>query len=455
MGLGDVCGSACNFQAMSLLERFQQSLEGLGLRGKTAVVAVSGGPDSVALLDLLVRSADILEMKLTVAHFDHGIHPESSAVAEQVAHLARSSGLAIQVGHGHLGEGAGETEARSSRHAWLEAVRMQLGAQVILTAHHAEDQAETVFMRFLAGSGPAGLAGMALISGHLVRPLLQVHRGELTAYLRERGLSAWIDPANADPRHLRSWIRTEVLPQLQRRVPHLGEHITRVAAQAAQDRAAWDAVLELLPGLDLQMESGAISVAASALAGYDSALAQSLVLAAARRVGCRLGPARSGRIFDLLKHRSSGASVPLGSGWSAELSFGRLRLASEPRPLALGAWEVMGHQGRREWGRWTFRWQTVPAPERQERTGFTAWFTPDSLTVRSWTPGEKLRPLGGTGRRLVVRCMQEVRVPRGRRGAWPVVAEEAQVIWIPGVCRSDARVPVAGTEALRVDAEYA
>jgi tRNA(Ile)-lysidine synthase len=440
---------------MGLLENFQHRLERLELRGKSAVVAVSGGPDSVALLDLLVRSAGIQELKLTVAHFDHGIHPDSSSIAEQVAHLAASFGLPVQVGLGRLGADAGETEARSNRYAWLQAVRLRIGAHVILTAHHAEDQAETVFMRFLAGSGPAGLAGMAPVSGHLVRPLLQVHRGELTAYLRERGLSAWIDPANADPRHLRSWIRTEVLPALQRKVPRLSEHIARVAAQAARDRSAWDAALELLPGLDLRVESGAISVAASALEGYDSALAQSVVLAIARRVGCRVGPSRIGRIFDLLEHGSSGASVPLGSGWSAELSFDRLRLASEGQPLALEPWDVMGQRGRREWGPWTFHWQTVPAPDRQERTGLTAWFTPDSLTVRSWTPGEKLRPLGGTGRRLVVRCLQEVRVPRSRRGAWPVVAESGQVIWIPGVCRSDARIPAAGTEALRVDAEYA
>jgi tRNA(Ile)-lysidine synthase len=440
---------------MSLIERFQHSLERLGLHGKSAVVAVSGGPDSVALLDLLVQSAGIHELRLIVAHFDHGIHPDSSVIADQVAQLAGSSGLPFEVGRGRLGPHAGEGEARSRRYAWLEAVRTRVGADVILTAHHAEDQAETVFMRFLAGSGPAGLAGMSPISGCLVRPLLQIHRIELTAYLRKRGLSAWMDPANADRRHLRSWIRTEVLPGLHQRVPHLGEHLARVAGQAARDRAAWNAVLELLPELDVRVENGAISVAASALEGYDSALAQSVVLAAARRVGCQLGPSRIGRIFDLLEHGSSGASVPLGSGWSGELSFGRLRIASAGQPLTLEAWDMVGESGQRDWGRWTFRWQIGPAPERQERTALSAWFTPDSLTVRSWTPGEKLRPIGGNGRRLVVRCLQEVRVPRSRRGAWPVVAERAEVIWIPGVCRSDARIPVAGTEALRVDAEYA
>jgi tRNA(Ile)-lysidine synthase len=75
--------------------------------------------------------------------------------------------------------------------------------------------------------------------------------------------------------------------------------------------------------------------------------------------------------------------------------------------------------------------------------------------VRGWLPGERLRPLGGTGRRLIVRCFQEVRVPRSRRDSWPVLAQSGDVIWIPGVCRSGARLPAGGTEALRVDAEYA
>ena len=440
---------------MKLLERFQQSLAGLELQGRRALVAVSGGPDSVALLDLLVRSGNAHRLTLIVAHLDHGIHQDSSRVAEQVVQLARSYGLPTEVGRVELGPNAGETEARASRYRWLESLRLRVGADFILTAHHADDQAETVLMRLLAGSGPAGLAGMASLSGVVVRPLLSFRRTELTSYLRERGLTAWSDPANADPRHLRSWLRTEVIPLLRRRVPGLDEHLVHVARQAARDRTAWNAVLDALPELDVLVEHGTISVAASALAGYDSHLAQSLVLAAARRVGCTLGPSRIGRIFDLLEHQWSGAGAPLGSGWSAELSFGRLRIAKDQLTEASSSWDLAGHRGEREWGRWVFRWHLGTAPAQQERGGLSAWFTPDPLTVRAWTAGEKLRPLGGTGRRLIVRCLQDERVPRSRRGTWPVLAESADVIWIPGVCRSDARIPAAGTEALRVDAEYA
>jgi tRNA(Ile)-lysidine synthase len=440
---------------MTFIEQFRSHLADLGLDSGRALVAVSGGPDSVVLLDLLVRTQDLHRLELTVAHVDHGIHPDSHRVSERVRALVQTFALPFEGGRLDLGPSGGETLARARRYAWLEAARVRIGADVILTAHHADDQVETVLMRVLAGSGPAGLAGMAPVSGSLVRPLLPFRRHELAAYLEERGLSAWLDPANSDSRHLRSWVRSEVLPLLEGRLPAVGSNLLRVSAQAARDRAAWDAVLDALPGLDLRIEAEIISVAASALAGYDSALAQAVVLAAARRIGCRLGPSRVGRIFALLESGVSGARVPLGVRWTAELTFGRLRLAADESAPRVDAWTLEGGRGEGAWGRWRFRWELTAAPEQQERIGLSAWFIPDSLTVRSWAPGEKLKPLGGTGRRLIVRCFQEVRVPRSRRGSWPVLARSDEVIWIPGVCRSDARVPARGTEALRVDAKYA
>jgi len=443
------------FMVMRLTHPFGHHLATLALPPGAGVVAVSGGPDSVALLDLLVRTRDLHRLDLSVAHLDHGIHPDSARVADQVSRLAKAYGLPIEVGRLGLGAYAGETLARVRRYAWLEAVRDRLGAGSILTAHHADDQVETVLMRVLAGSGPAGLAGMAAVQGHLVRPLLPFRRAELAQHLQEAGLAGWLDPANADPRHLRSWIRTEILPVLRARLPQVDENLQRVARQAARDRAAWNSVLEALPGLDMRVEKGVISVAASALGGYHSTLAQAVLIAAARRVGCRLGPARIGRVVGLLKSKVSGTRVPLGSQWFAELSFDRLRIgAHEPAPVG-EAWALAGRTGEGNWGRWRFHWELETAPERQDRVGLSAWFTPDLLTVRGWLPGERLKPLGGAGRRLIVRCFQEVRVPRSRRHSWPVLARNDDIIWIPGVCRSDVLLPARGTEALRIDAEYA
>jgi tRNA(Ile)-lysidine synthase len=439
---------------MNLVDSFRAHLATLPLPPGSGLVAVSGGPDSVALLDLMIQTQDLHGLKLVVAHADHGIHPDSRRVADQVRALATSYGLPFETEQLSLGASAGETLARTRRYAWLEEVRLRLGAAIIFTAHHADDQVETVLMRVLSGSGPAGLAGMAPVRGKVVRPLLPFSHVELVRHIEERNLQAWLDPANVDPRHLRSWIRARLLPQLRERLPEVDASLQGVSRQAASDRAAWDAILDRLPGLDLRAENEGISVAASSLGDYDSALTQAVILALARRVGCRLGPSRIGRVLDLLHGGMSGARVPLGANWTAELDFGRLRLSATEPEMTVEPWSLADQRGEGTWGRWKFRWEPAMAPGQQDRVGLSAWFTPDPLTVRQWSPGEKLRPLGGTGRRLIVRCFQEVRVPRSRRGSWPVLAQSDDVLWIPGVCRSGIRLPAEGTEALRVDAEH-
>jgi tRNA(Ile)-lysidine synthetase-like protein len=244
------------------------------------------------------------------------------------------------------------------------------------------------------------------------------------------------------------------MPVLRLRIPSVDANLTRLAGQSGRDRAAWDSVLDALPGLELAAEPEGISVAAAGLAAYDSPLTQAIILGVARRVGCRLGPARIGRVLALLHEGGSGARAPLGAGWSAELAFGRLRIWQDGLDEQQSTWTLRGDRGEGTWGRWRFRWQPSIAPEEQPRAAMSAWFTSAAFTVRSWAPGEKLKPLGGNGRRLIVRCFQESRVPRGRRSAWPVLARNQEIVWIPGVCRSDALLPAEGTEALRIDAEY-
>ncbi len=439
---------------MDVLESFRQHLASLPLPTGRALVAVSGGPDSVALLDLLTRTTDLHGLDLHVAHFDHGIHPESSVVADRVGELSRHFGLAVERGRGSLGPDATETAAREARYAFLEAARLRTNAAAIFLGHHGDDQAETVLMRVLSGSGPAGLAGMEAVSGTLVRPLLPFTRADLARYVRERSLPVWEDPSNNDTRHQRVWVRSDVLPTLQKRIPGVTDVLHRVARHARRDRMAWNTVLNLVPGLDVRQESDGISVAGEFLRGYDSPLSEALILAVARRVGCPIGPIRAGRVLTMVDRGMSGSQLPLSNGWKAEVSFGRLHLVrSRGAAVPDGEWMIRGDRGEGVWGPWRLVWSRGRAPERQERVGLTAWFTPESLTVRSWDPGEKLRPLAGTGRRLVVRCFQDARVPRSRRQTWPILAGADEVVWIPGVCRSDALLPPQGTEALRVDAE--
>ena len=439
---------------MDLHDEFRAHLASLMLPGGRALIAVSGGLDSVVLLDLLHRTAG-QGFELVVAHADHGIHHDSASVAERVAALAGGFGVRCEVARLALGAGTGETSAREARYAWLFDLRERLGAAFLFTAHHADDQTETVLMRALEGSGTSGLAGMRAVSGALVRPLLPFPRVELARYARERGLPVWVDPANSDPSHLRSWIRCDLLPSLRKRLPEVDAKLRRLGTHSARERQAWSRAIDLLPGLDPGVEDGGISVAAAPLEAYDSALAQTVVIAVARRAGFAIGSGRAASVLRLVAAGASGREVPLGSGWRAELAFGRLRIVRGEAPVAAAALTLEGLSGERLWGEWRISWRPEAAPARQERAARTAWFPSDSLVVRPWAPGDKVRPLAGTGRRLVVRCFQDARVPRRNRGDWPVLAAQDLVVWIPGVCRSDALVPPAGTEAIRVDVEHA
>jgi tRNA(Ile)-lysidine synthase len=443
----------------TIVARFASALGGLPLTaGDGAVVAVSGGADSLALADLLHRTRESHRLALTIGHVDHGIHPSSGTVAASVERFALRRGLPFAAAHLGLGAGASETIARSARYAALEQLRRSAGARWIVTAHHADDQAETVLMRLLHGSGPAGLAGMSPVRGRILRPLLGFARAELIAYAAERELDGWEDPSNADVRHERAWLREAVLPLLRDRIPDVTARITRSARQAAADRAAWDALLDSLPALAVARDPAGISVAAPPLAGYDSRLASALVRALGRRAGIVIGPRRADQVVDLARSGRSGSSLPLGGDARAEIAFGRLRLVAAGDPTTAAAVLALGDSraGDARWGRWSLRWSTESAPGEQPRNGMTAWFVPTpELRVREWQPGDRLRPIGGTGRRLLVRCFQDAQVPRSRRAEWPVVESDGQVVWAPGVCRGAGLVPEAGSEALRVDVAYA
>jgi len=435
-----------------LLDRFRAHLDEMQLPAAPALAAVSGGPDSVALLDLLVRAGVPSRAPLTVVHVDHGIDPSSGRAAELTQRLAAANGLPYECVRLALGAGLSETDARVARYAAIDRVRLARGAALVFLGHHADDQVETVLMRALRGSGPGGLAGIAPRVGPYVRPLLTYRRAELAEYLAGRDLATWTDPANRDPRHLRSWMREELLPRLESRLPDVRERLLDVARQAARNRRAWNAVLEVLPGLDTASDGAAFSVAASALAGYDSALGAAVLIALGQRAGCTIGDARAARVLRLVRSGRSGASLPLGGGWSAELAFGRLRLV--PPAECPDAPMELESDGVSRWGRWTIATRTDIAPADHARVAMSAWFPAAALAVRSPRPGDRILPVKGAGHRLVVRCFQEARVPRSRRTSWPVVESNGVVVWVPGVSRSGALIPPVGSEAVRVDVSH-
>lgn len=171
------------------------------------VVAVSGGVDSVALLHLLAAQPGI---KLTVAHFDHGIREDSTEDRRLVQGLAKSYGLPFVYHMGNLGAGVSEAKAREARYKFLHGVRQASGASAIVTAHHQDDVLETVVLNLLRGTGRRGLS--SLRSTDVVkRPLVHVSKKELLRYATEQGLTWREDSTNVDETYLRNYIRHRIL----------------------------------------------------------------------------------------------------------------------------------------------------------------------------------------------------------------------------------------------------
>ncbi|HYK82884.1 MAG TPA: tRNA lysidine(34) synthetase TilS [Gemmatimonadales bacterium] len=437
----------------SLRQRFRAHVRAAGLfaRPGTAVVAVSGGPDSIALLDLLQDVAGELGLGLVVAHADHQIRPESHTVAATVSGVATAAGLPFELGELGLGPEASETTARRARYRWLRTVRHRHGARYLVLGHTRDDQVETILMRVLRGSAPAGLAAMApRARGGLVRPLLAFTKHELAAHAAQRGLPTHDDPANHDPRHLRSWVRTALLPLLERRLGRsVREDVLRLGGAAALERRAWDRMLEHLPALGFRRVRGGFEVAREGVLRYDDAVAVALLRAAARRAGLVLGIARA-RTLVALAHRPSGKRVTLGDGWAAEVAFADLRIRRTARVAPQEFVAATAH-GSGVFGGFQMAWAPASAPARLARAEWTTWIAGGAWEVRAPRPGDRLVPVGGVGRRPLRRLLMEARVPRGDRASYPVVARGETILWVPGVCRSADELPLPGTPAVRLD----
>lgn len=174
------------------------------------VVAVSGGVDSMVLLDILSKDPSI---DLIVAHYDHGIRMDSGNDEKLVAATAKRLGLIYEAGKGELGENTSEEQARKYRYSFLEAIKYKYGADGIITAHHQDDLIETAFLNLLRGSGPRGLVAIK-INPKIKRPMLNISKGEILEYAKEHKINWLEDSTNYDESYLRNYIRKNITPNL-------------------------------------------------------------------------------------------------------------------------------------------------------------------------------------------------------------------------------------------------
>lgn len=174
------------------------------------VVAVSGGVDSVVLLDLLVQQP---QLELVVAHFDHGIRADSTEDRELVATLSQKYGLVFDYGEGKLGLGTSEDQARRARYEYLQQVRKKHKASGVILAHHQDDAVETLVFNVLRGTRRRGMSSLQSTDG-IIRPLMGHTKEEIYDYARRNNLKWREDSTNRDEKYTRNWIRRKLLPRL-------------------------------------------------------------------------------------------------------------------------------------------------------------------------------------------------------------------------------------------------
>ncbi|MEM7416545.1 MAG: tRNA lysidine(34) synthetase TilS [Gemmatimonadota bacterium] len=417
------------------------------------VVAVSGGVDSMVLLDLLRRwdRAD-----LCVAHVDHGMRPRSADDAEWVRAFCAERAIPCRVS-GVETVPMSEADARTARYEALDACRIEVGARFVVTGHHADDQAETVLFRTVRGTGVDGLAGIPARAEGRLRPLLPFSRGEIEAYARARAL-AWVeDETNASSDFARNVLRSEIIPRIETAVaPGARAALARLAANARDDRVAWAEVLSLLDdSLGVRVDESALVADRDALGALGPALQRRVLLSWIARLGGRVDRAGVERARRFLVDGRSGHGVDLVGGMRFDLELdqvvltraadGTLSGGEEDAPVEIGspvrgvgeatiggasipvAWAAHTHAVQRE----------HVGDGVEERFSIGALRFP--LTVRGRRPGDRIAMAGGT--RKVKKVLLEARIASRARDEMPLLVDaEGAVLWVPGVARSrDAR----------------
>jgi tRNA(Ile)-lysidine synthase len=423
-----------------LLTHVARALAGPGApgAGQAIVAGLSGGPDSVAMLDALLALAPSRGLRVVAAHLDHGLRPTAKDDAAFCRELCARLDVRLYVGSADVAararrDGSGvEAAARGERYAFLRGVKEKEEAAAIAVAHTRDDQAETLLLRLLRGAGRRGLGAMRERAGDLWRPILAASRADVLGHLRARDLPFREDPTNADPAFLRNRIRAELLPYLEARVnPAARATLARAAACLAEED---DLLGELADGLWSRVarsEAGAVRLDREALSIAPRALARRVIRRALEETGGLRGVGH-GHVEKLraLAGGVSGRRLPLPGAREAFVRFGEMRIgprAAATVPFAVelpvpGCVELPG--GR------TMRARSAEGPASAGGNAAVVAAPDGPLVVRSRRAGDRVR----TGRRDVSlkRFLMDRRVPADVRPLLPLVAAGHRVVWVPG-----------------------
>ena len=425
--------------------------------GDGVVLGLSGGADSVALLHVLLALRSMFGLRLFAVHVHHGLRGADADVDEAFCRaLCMRCGVAydcVRVDAAAFAQENGltvEEAGRILRYDAFEAARQACRAQKIAVAHHMNDNAETVLMRLMRGTGTMGLGGIPPVRGAVIRPFIDVPRAEIEAYCAANGYESREDATNADERFTRNKIRQTILPMLAR---ELNPSVTEALARTAQLAAEEDEALDMLAKRALsECAAGEGALSVSALAAQPVALQRRVVRAMlAERMG--LKDIHLAHVTDILAlcGKQTGKMVNLPSGWVAERSYDTLRFIKQNQPTeAFSAALLMCEEVRLP----TLGQAVLLADVETARKNATKLCTKridydkieKNLQVRTRLPGDVIALPGGT--KKLKKHWIDSKTPREMRENAILVCDGGSVVWIVGGVLSAAYAESAETKKI-------
>ncbi|HTY08587.1 MAG TPA: tRNA lysidine(34) synthetase TilS [Candidatus Edwardsbacteria bacterium] len=443
---------------------------GLLRPGDRVLVALSGGPDSVALLLLLRSLRDDLGIALRAAHLDHGLRGrESAGDAAFCRELARSLAVPLACGKANVRQYATsrrlslETAARDLRRKFLLTTATKHRCTAIATAHTRDDQAETVLLHLLRGSGLAGLAGIPRRNGPFVRPLLDVDKREVLRYLRRHDAPFREDSSNRSLDHTRNRVRHRLIPELRRYNPQIVRSLARLADNVSADLEVIAGSTAAALGRCASVSKSQITIDLSGFKLYNIGLQRNLIRQAARTLagaGAAPDSGHTGRALRLMASAGTGKRMELLPGIWIATAYGqaiiskRRTASGNPAPAArAAAIAVPGTLNRPSFRidarLLRRRGRALRGLDRPD-AAFFDWdaLQGQALTAGPREPGERMVPFGGARPKKLKELMIEARLPRAARAGWPVIRAGRDALWVPRVRRSAAAAVTATTTTI-------
>jgi tRNA(Ile)-lysidine synthase len=468
---------------MNLVSKVQLRMEKEQLvhPGDAVVVAVSGGPDSVALLHVLFLLSQSMQLRLVVAHLNHGFRgAESDEEAEFVTGLAASLKLPCEIGNIDVPSYIEETSlnpqaaAREKRYDFLHEIADQYGAARIALAHHADDQAETVLMRVIRGTGPSGLAGIPERRREkkveLIRPLLRIYKAEVIQHCEQYGLSYRIDSSNNLRKYFRNQVRLDIMPMLKQYNEQLPESLNRLAEMMHDEDGFMESKAEQAFAEWVMAEPSCCRFSRLDFARLHLALQRRLIklilsylaLPPERIDFTKIELARK----VILQKQTSNVKLDIFEHICLLKEYDDVRFQALVPAVGPFSYQVLlenGEQSIQEAGvRFRFSIQELletgkegspPRPKTAKEAYFDLMGLALPLVFRNRLPGDRIEAYGLNGSKKVKDMFIDAKLPPSQRDAVPLLVDvTGQVLWIPGFRRSKhAAVGVSTKHLLHVE----